>query len=185
MAPQVKRFPGLPKQIFGIKCVQHRVYKMSTVLKYYKKQFHPRATKYQLLRLFVKLEAEITDAEGAAIRQWLPEYSTYDRVEHLMSQLNNVRGILPKLDCCVCMDSLDAELFPQQKITPLCNHEPTVCRSCLTKTIDTQVPEVAWDQVQCPECSETLPYDVVKEWASLEAFERYKTPLLQNQSCRH
>jgi hypothetical protein len=147
---------------------------MSTLLEYYKKQFHPRATKYRLLKLFAKLEADITDAERAAIRQWLPEYSTNNHLKLLMSQLNEIRGILPKLDCCVCMDSLEVELFSQQRITPLCDHEPTVCRSCIVKSIDAQIPEVSWDQIQCPECSETLSYDVVKEWALPEAFERYE-----------
>jgi hypothetical protein len=145
---------------------------MSNVLGYYKKQFRHKATKYQLLRLFFKLEADITDAERAAVHQWLSEHCTADHADVLIKQLNDLRGILSPIDCCVCMDSLDARLFPQQRITSLCNHEPTVCRSCLTQSIDSQIPDVAWDQVKCPECPEALPYDVVKEWASKDAFER-------------
>jgi hypothetical protein len=76
------------------------------------------------------------------------------------------------------MDTLGAELFPQKKITQLCNHDPTVCQNCLSQSIDTQISDVAWDQVKCPECPETLPYDVVKEWASPAAFERYLISIL-------
>jgi len=84
----------------------------------------------------------------------------------------------PFRDCCVCMNSLDHSNFPPQKITASCNHSPTVCLSCLTQSIDSQIPDVAWDQVKCPECSEPLPYDVVKAWASEDFFERYAVLLL-------
>ncbi len=95
------------------------------------------------------------------------------REQGLIAHLNDLRGILPPAECCVCMDTLVAELFPQQKITQICNHDPKVCQKCLSQSIDTQIPDVAWDQVKCPECPETLPYAVVKGWASPAAFERY------------
>jgi hypothetical protein len=172
-AKRTKRYPGLPTRIFGIKIASHKAYMIKKVLGYYKKRFREGATKYQLLRHLVKLEAEITQAESAAVGQWLGEDCSFEGEDELIAHLNDLRGILPPIDCCVCMDTLGAELFPQHKITELCNHAPTVCRNCLTQSIDTQIPDVAWDQLRCPECPETLPYDVVKEWASPAAFERY------------
>lgn len=132
------------------------------VLGYYKKHFPEKATKYQLLRLLVRLESEVTHSEGAAVGQYLDGVWSLKSEHALIAHLNNLRGILPPVECCVCMDTLGAELFPQQKITQLCNHDPTVCQNCLSQSIDTQIPDVAWDQVKCPECPETLPYDVVK-----------------------
>jgi hypothetical protein len=165
---------------------------MRDVLSYYSKRFGQKATKERLLKLLVKLEGEVSDAEHAAIHKWLSVGST--TTPNLRKLLNTTRGIAtelddgvklsppppppPQIDCSVCMESQDAKNFPSQKITVLCNHEPTVCRTCLTQSIDSQIPEVAWDQVKCPECPETLPYDVVKDWASPEAFERYPFPNL-------
>jgi hypothetical protein len=77
-------------------------------------------------------------------------------------------------DCCICMDSFDDSNFPRQKITTACSHRASVCLSCLTQSIDTQIPDVAWDHIKCLECSKLLPFDVVKTWASNEMFERYR-----------
>jgi hypothetical protein len=180
-----KRYEEFPKRIFRLKCSQHRAFKMRDVLSYYNKRFGQKATKERLLKLLVKLEGEVNDAEHSAIHQCLSSESTTNHVRKL---LNVARGVAaeqgdgnklppppaPQVDCCVCMESLNAENFPEQKITALCSHEPTVCRTCLTQSLDSQIPDVAWDQVRCPECPETLPYDVVKDWASPEAFERYQ-----------
>ena len=182
MAP-AKRYPDFPKRIFGLKCTQHRVFKMRDVLGYYSKRFGQRATKERLLKLLVNLEDEVEAAEDNVIRQWLSVESSTSR--NLANLLNATRGIQsgfpthppppqPQIDCSVCMESLDATAFPQTKITELCNHNPTVCRSCLSQSLDSQIPDVAWDQVRCPECPETLPYGRVKVWASAEAFERYQ-----------
>lgn len=170
---RTKRYPCLPAQIFGVKCSSHNSYMMKYVLGYYKKDFREKATKHQLLRLLAKLESEVTHAESAAVGQYFDGVRSLESQLRLIARLNDLRGILPPVECCVCMDTLGAELFPQQKITQLCNHDPTVCQNCLSQSIDTQIPDVAWDQVKCPECPETLPYDVVKEWASPAAFERY------------
>jgi hypothetical protein len=102
---------------------------------------------------------------------------------NLTNLLNATRGIQsgfptpppppqPKIDCSVCTESLDATAFPQTKITELCNHNPTLCQSCLSQSLDSQIPDVAWGQVRCPECPETLPYERVKVWASAEGFQR-------------
>jgi hypothetical protein len=188
MARPAKRYEEFPKRIFGLKCSQHRAFKMRDVLGYYSKRVGKSTKKESLLKLLVKLEGEVNDAEQAAIHQWLVVKSTTNK--QLIKLLNTAKGVAadpdeggewlqappPQFECSVCMESLDAENFPQQKITVLCNHEPTVCQACLTQSLDSQIPDVAWDQVRCPECSETLPYDVVKDWASPETFERCRVP---------
>jgi hypothetical protein len=74
------------------------------------------------------------------------------------------------MECNVCLENLELVQFPKNKITTSCEHEPTTCRNCICTSVNAQIPAVAWDQVKCPECSETLPYDKVKEWASEDDF---------------
>jgi len=183
-------YQDLPKRIFGLRCSQHRVFKIRDVLSHYKKRFRRRATKDRLLRLLANLEGEVSNAEQEAIHEWLSvESSEYPLLVRLLytaqseEEKQAVDGfsedesvdedVNPQFDCCVCMNSSYIEDFPEQKITELCNHSPTVCRRCLIQSIDSQIPDVSWDQVRCPECPEPLPYTVVKIWASQEVFERY------------
>lgn len=77
--------------------------------------------------------------------------------------------------CLTCVEDLTPRKFPKKGLAKECNHEPNVCKDCLTRSIDIQIPDVAWDQVQCPECSVILPFEVVKNYASPETFERYVT----------
>jgi hypothetical protein len=72
------------------------------------------------------------------------------------------------------MDSLEQGDFPQQEITASCSHEVAVCNNCLTRSVDSQIPEAEWDHIVCPQCDGILSYEAVKEWASLEAFERWE-----------
>jgi IBR domain, a half RING-finger domain len=91
MAP-AKCYPGFPKRIFGLKCSQHRVFKMRDVLGYYRKKFGQRASKERLLKLLVNLEGEVNDAEKADIQHWLSvELST---ARQLTKLLNTTRGIV-------------------------------------------------------------------------------------------
>jgi hypothetical protein len=191
MAPS-KRYADFPESIFTLKCSQHRAHRMRFLLCHFSKSCARKATKLVLLQELVKLEREVTSAEDTAIREWL--HSDSGTPSKLAVRLKKARRIknppqpwifqnrfpfLPPppspqvLECCVCMESMGLETFPQQKITQLCNHTPMVCRNCLIQSIDSQIPDVAWDQIKCPECPETLPYDVVQNWASREAFEKW------------
>jgi hypothetical protein len=80
----------------------------------------------------------------------------------------------PLVECSACLENLHRNSFPEKKITELCSHDPTTCKECLTRYLDTQIPILNWDQLQCPDCRVPLPYDVVKHWASADAFERYE-----------
>lgn len=127
------------------------------------------------------LEQEVTVEDSQLIQKWLIRGGSFRALRLL---LNGVRGIddssdyededatpppPPRRDCCVCNESLGMESF--QKTATSCQHEPSSCRQCLTRHIDTQIPEMAWDQVSCPECPETLGFGAVKEFASEATFE--------------
>jgi hypothetical protein len=162
--------------------------KMRFILGYYKKNIPKHATKPVLVKLLGKLESEIEPVPAVAIEIWLKRgtQSPHEFGVHL-DMLYGVR-INPeertnsppkvKLDCSVCMESLDSENFPAQKITSLCKHDPTICRHCLTQFLDAKIPNVAFDQVTCPLCPEVLPYDAVKMWACEQSFEQYELPVL-------
>lgn len=58
--------------------------------------------------------------------------------------VSNVANVLPG-DCVVCFENLSPQNKPNRKITSSCNHEPDVCRTCLTTSIATQLNSKVWD----------------------------------------
>jgi hypothetical protein len=161
---------------------------MRPILRYYNKRAGKKTDKEKQIELLVSLEKNLPDPEAEAIRKWLSTNPGHEDYTVLYRTLNSLRwnvveaGVGDQLledapilkECEVCMDSREEENFPQQGITALCSHEVAVCNNCLTRSIDTQIPEEEWDQIVCPQCDETLTYEAVKQWASLEAFKRYE-----------
>ena len=171
MVSAAKRYAEHPKNIFGLKCSQHRNYKMLKVLRYYQRRCGARASKHTMLKYMRTLELQVTDEEFDIISKWL----LGERPEKILQErLNDARGIddgSPKPECSVCLEAMRSRKFPKQKLSVACQHEPTVCRSCVTLSIDSQIPDVAWDRVTCPECPEALDFQTVKQWASEESFK--------------
>jgi hypothetical protein len=195
---EAKTYSSYPRSIFGLKRSDHRAFLMPKVLHYYKKPLKKGASKQLLLGLLGKLEREVSGEEYEVIHKWLTakRYSE----GRLRRNLNSARGIKnkpedlgadsdldddqplftrPLLECSACLQDLDQNNFPEQRITELCAHDPTTCKECVTRYVDTQIPILNWDQLQCPDCHVPLPYDVVKQWASADAFERYEIASLR------
>jgi hypothetical protein len=78
----------------------------------------------------------------------------------------------PRMECCVCMESLSSRKFPERNITSACQHKVTTCSFCISKSIDTQVAARSWDQLGCTECDEQLSYEDVQRIASQATFQR-------------
>jgi hypothetical protein len=190
---ETKNYSSYPRTVFGLKRSDHRAFLMPKVLQYYKKSLKKGASKNVLLGLLGKLEREVSGEEYEVIHKWLTakRYS----VGRLRRNLNSARGIKneledlgfdsdsdddqplftrPLVECSACLQDLDQNNFPEQRITELCAHESATCKECITRYVDTQIPILNWDQLQCPDCQVPLPYDVVKQWASADAFERYE-----------
>jgi hypothetical protein len=162
---------------------------MKEVLDYYHKGIPRRATKIQALQHLVQLEREVNEGEKVYIADWLRGRFGNEHLANIMhnsmvadaSRTPNIEEQYfdgggrkwPSIECMTCVETLRLENFPCKKLTQECNHEPTVCNACLTRSIDLQIPEVEWDQVKCPECSTILPFEVVKRHASPHMFERY------------
>lgn len=86
-----------------------------------------------------------------------------------------------RIDCTVCLESLLKNEFPKHKITTRC--EASTCSSCLTEAVESQISQKPWNQIECPECPELVPFEAVKEIVSEEAFERYANMLLSYLTC--
>lgn len=83
----------------------------------------------------------------------------------------NIASALP-VDCVVCLETLNAQNIPKRKITSTCDHEPDVCKSCLTTSISTQLDSKVWDQIDCPSCGQRLDFRDVKAFADPVVFAR-------------
>lgn len=75
--------------------------------------------------------------------------------------------------CIVCFDEVLSVNRPRRRITATCNHEPDVCRACLTSSIAVQFGNKIWDQIDCPTCGARLSYEDVKLFADSSVFGRY------------
>ena len=99
----------------------------------------------------------------------------------LESPRPEVANALPQ-DCVVCFETLSPQNTPKRKITSLCNHEPDVCKSCLTTSISTQFNSKVWDQIDCPTCGQRLGFQDVKTFADSLVFGRSVPKYPMNES---
>lgn len=91
----------------------------------------------------------------------------------ITTPMPNVANALPR-DCVVCFETLSLKNTPKRKVTSSCNHEPEVCRSCITTSISTQFNSKVWDQIDCPTCGQRLDFQDVKAFADSVVFGRSK-----------
>ncbi|EKD12230.1 ring finger protein [Drepanopeziza brunnea f. sp. 'multigermtubi' MB_m1] len=163
-----KKYLSFPEKIFGLKCSQHRASKMRSIFRYYSEPPYGRVDKDCMLKYLVKLQNRLSAAEIGVIESYFGHKGSGKLA---CGQLDIARGLCPGVECCVCMELFHSDHLPA--VTSVCTHEPKVCPDCIAQSIDAQIPQVAWDQIQCPVCPEPLPFDEVKKWASTEAFEQY------------
>ncbi|PBP23658.1 hypothetical protein BUE80_DR005338 [Diplocarpon rosae] len=172
MVSTAQRHAAFPKMILGLKCSRHRVNSMGKALGYYQKRIGNAAEMAKLPNLVMALEDEVDRRDGD-VRN--------------LRRSNKARGIesdekpklvIPNKECSACMDELCLHSFPPDKLAVQYQHETTICCTCLAQSINIQLADVVWDPVQFPECSEALSFDLVREWASGEAFERYGRKVL-------
>jgi hypothetical protein len=78
--------------------------------------------------------------------------------------------------CKVCHKAKPRPQFPSPKITSRCNHQPSICLSCLSDSIKRDSdPELStWSRICCPLCNVKLQPDDVKEFGGGETAETYE-----------
>ena len=87
---------------------------------------------------------------------------------------------VPNPECIICFATLDNRNTPKRKITTSCTHEPTVCLTCLSRSIASQFADKSWDQISCPQCNEPLTYHDIKQFGDSVVFGKYvQSPLRQ------
>lgn len=178
-------YDKLPGTIFGKSFAQWQTSQIREILHYYKRAFSASLPKARLLFYLRELEKETSAKDKDAIEEWLNDdhgnslfvtfikntkESKAKRARQTDLKRQNTRTTV---ECMICVEDFESRCFPKSKITESCDHEPTVCKACLTKSIDSQIPDVDWNQFKCPQCRAVLPFDVVKKYASAEEFERY------------
>ncbi|KAF7870289.1 hypothetical protein EAF04_004035 [Stromatinia cepivora] len=80
-------------------------------------------------------------------------------------------------ECSICAEELNFADFPNQ-ISAGCLHDPTCCRTCLSRSIGVQIESIQWDEITCLECPALLSFDNVKSFASEADFITYDRNVL-------
>ncbi|CAD6444594.1 cbdb2440-5f9e-4382-9b39-1985fce29fd3 [Sclerotinia trifoliorum] len=80
-------------------------------------------------------------------------------------------------ECSICAEEVNLADFPHQ-ISSGCMHDPTCCRTCLSRSIGVQIESKPWDQITCLECPALLSFDNVKSFASEADFITYDRNVL-------
>ncbi len=76
--------------------------------------------------------------------------------------------------CTVCDDEKKLSEMPV-RMTPNCEHTPSICKSCAAQWIKVTLETSTWDRIKCPECPRYLEFQDVKRYATPETFLRYDT----------
>jgi hypothetical protein len=192
-------YAEFPPRILGHKCAHYRKDHIIQILMYYNRRHAISATKKRLPTYLLTAEKTIPKGDKAAVQAWMNQWpepcqrfsefinrddGTYDADDSeddmpLANRKKSTPGSASTTitanttECAVWMESLGLDSFPKHKTTPLCNHSPITCSSCLRQSIESEISDRPWDQIQCPDCPELLPFDSVKAIVSPEAFERY------------
>lgn len=74
--------------------------------------------------------------------------------------------------CIICEEDFTPEFTPPAWITLACEHTPTICKKCMTRSIASDLENKIWNQIACPECPALLEYEDIRRLADAESFAR-------------
>ena len=165
---------GVPTSILGCSYRSWRKAQLTTVLGHYAEPYPEGASKLDLMKALYALSQRQSLSRRDKSRILNPrsrsaplELSNVDS-----SSPSNENAPTPDQHCTVCLESFEAKQFPERKLTLACDHEPSVCRSCLATSISTQLSSKIWDQINCPDCGAGLEHQDIKDFANEETFQR-------------
>ncbi|KAL4925104.1 E3 ubiquitin-protein ligase [Aspergillus undulatus] len=76
--------------------------------------------------------------------------------------------------CIICLEPFSADgVRAPDTLSIACQHTPSVCYICLSKSIKHDLETKFWDEIKCPECNTLFIHDDVKRFADEETFRRY------------
>jgi DNA-directed RNA polymerase subunit RPC12/RpoP len=197
MARKAENYASLPDYIMGFKCSRHRVDDMKQILRHYNQLFMSNVTKPELLGLVSALEKTLSAPELVFVISWLDIRGLKENFSKAKAKetrpFQKLRGrpesreeegqveneddeeivaSTQPTECSVCMESLLSSQFPQERLTSSCDHEMTVCSTCVTQSIDQQIIDQPYEHISCPECSNRLQFEAIKHFLLLKSLLR-------------
>ena len=165
---------SVPTSILGCSYKYWRKAQLTAVLDHYAEPYPEGASKPDLMKALHVLtqRQQITPRDKSRIlkhrsRSVPLELDNADPVSP-----HNEPAPVPEQLCNVCFENLETDQFPGRKLTSACDHEATVCQSCLATSISIQLSCKIWDQISCPDCGAVLEHQDIKDFADGETFQR-------------
>ncbi|KAL4972152.1 hypothetical protein BDW66DRAFT_9506 [Aspergillus desertorum] len=76
--------------------------------------------------------------------------------------------------CIICLEPFSADgVKAPDTLSIACQHPPSACYICLSKSIKHGLETKFWDEIKCPECQMLFVHDDIKRFADEETFIRY------------
>ncbi len=153
--------PQLPPSIFGHTHAEYSLPVLKKILAIFGQELIKNQRRTTLLQRLATLEPSRSLVERDAIKQLLRRGAplTREAVQNFPQILEEVEDeevqeVRPARRCDACTDLLNATQFRQDKITPACEHEVTLCEECLAVAINIQLrgEESDWGALHCPLC---------------------------------
>ena len=165
---------GVPTSILGCSYRYWRKAQLTTVLDHYAGPYPQGASKLDLMKALhvVSQRQRLTRRDKSRILNPRLRSAPIESDNVDASSPSNENAPSPDQVCTVCLESFDAEGLPRRRLTSACDHEHTICQSCLATSISTQLSSKIWDQINCPDCGAGLEHQDIKDFANEETFQR-------------
>ncbi|KAL6236808.1 hypothetical protein BDW75DRAFT_103017 [Aspergillus navahoensis] len=76
--------------------------------------------------------------------------------------------------CIICLEPFSEDgVSAPNTLSIACQHTPSVCYICLSKSIKHDLETKFWDEIKCPECQTLFIHEDIKRFADEETFNRY------------
>ncbi|KAG6990997.1 hypothetical protein G7Y79_00059g091820 [Physcia stellaris] len=77
------------------------------------------------------------------------------------------------MECLICAEPQKDNQFPTPEQMDGCSHESNVCRSCIARHVETQIPANGkWQGVQCLDCQASLNKRQISNLVWMDEYER-------------
>ncbi|KAL3433680.1 hypothetical protein BDV09DRAFT_196483 [Aspergillus tetrazonus] len=76
--------------------------------------------------------------------------------------------------CIICLEPFSADgVKAPDTLSIACQHTPSICYICLSKSIKHDLETKFWDEIKCPQCQTLFIHEDIKRFADEETFTRY------------
>lgn len=76
--------------------------------------------------------------------------------------------------CIICLEPFSADgVKAPDTLSIACQHTPSICYICLSKSVKHDLETKFWDEIKCPQCQTLFIHEDIKRFADEETFTRY------------